>query len=116
MVNLNLNLFKKSIERGEIYWVTDLAEEKLYPCLVISNNIQNNISKFIIVLPITTRDFPLVPFHTQIILERKPAKIMAEKLHLLDLTKLNLENYQGKIDQETMKEVEKSLSLVLNLT
>lgn len=117
MVNLNLNLYKKIIKRGGVYWVVDAKnpEKKLYPCLVISNDTQNNISRFVIVLPITTKDLPTVPFHTQIIFEEKPAKIIAEKLHLLDLSKLKLENYQGQIDQETMEEVEKALFLVLNI-
>ena len=117
MVNLNLNLYKRLIRRGGVYWVTDLTNsgKKLYPCLVISNDLQNNISQFILALPIITKDLPTVPFHTQIIFENKPAKVIAEKLHLLDLSKLKLENYQGQIDQETMEEVEKSLFLVLNI-
>lgn len=90
-------------------------EEKLYPCLVISNDVQNKISQFVIVLPIITRELPSVPFHTQIIFEGKPAKIIAEKLHLLDLSKSELADYHGQVDQETMEEVEKSLFLILNI-
>lgn len=90
-------------------------QEKFYPCLVISNDFQNNISQFVIVLPITFWELPSVPFHVQILLEGKPAKVIAEKIHLLDLSKLKLEDYQGQIDQETMSEVEKALFLVLQL-
>ena len=72
---------KKEIVRGGIYPVNCLTKEnkkkEIYKCMVISNNIQNEISQYLVVMPITSLVFPSVPFHTPILLkDNKTATIM----------------------------------------
>jgi mRNA-degrading endonuclease toxin of MazEF toxin-antitoxin module len=83
--------------------------------LIISNDIQNKISKFLVVLPIIISEtLPKVFFHVEIILEGKKAVIITERIHYIHKDKLTV--FLEKLNQKTMVEVEKALVSVLNIS
>ena len=107
----------KKIRRNEIYsavYWNGKQKIRVNPCLIISNNVQNEMSQFLIVLPITMKKLPPSPFHVPIILQGKKETIITERIHILH--KDNLEEYLGRIDQETSLEVENALHLVLSFS
>ena len=72
------------------------------------------MSQFLIVLPITMKKLPPSPFHVPIVLQGKKVAIITERIHILH--KDNLEEYLGRIGQETALEVENALHLVLSFS
>lgn len=117
MLNLNKENKISHNKRGEIYWVVFLVEGKktTYPCLIISNDVQNQISKFLIVLPIVISEtLPKVPFHVEIILGEKKAVIITERIHYIHKDKLV--GFLEKLNQKTMAEVEKTIVSVLKVS
>ena len=116
MLNLNKEN-KNSYKRGEIYWVVFIVEGKktTYPCLVISNDVQNQISKYLVILPVViTENLPKISFHVEIIIEGKKAVIIPERIHYIHKDKLA--NFLEKLNQKTMMEVEKALVSVLKIS
>ena len=111
-----LEINKNSINRGEIYLINfSLGKETIiYPGLIVSNDIQNKIGQFVIILPIIVKDIPTVSFHPEIILEKKSAKIITEKIHFIEKHKIG--DYLDEVDPKKMLEVEKALSLVLKIS
>ena len=107
----------KKIRRNDIYWTVywnGKQKSRLNPCLIISNNVQNEMSQFLIILPITTRKLPSSPFHVPIALQGAKGAIITERIHILH--KDNLEEFLGRINQETALEVENALHLVLSFS
>jgi mRNA-degrading endonuclease toxin of MazEF toxin-antitoxin module len=86
-----------------------------YPCLIISNDVQNQISKFLVVLPIVISEtLPKVSFHVEVILGEKKAVIITERIHYIHKDKLA--NFLEKLNQKAMAEVEKALVSVLKIS
>ena len=116
MLNLNKEVERPN-KRGEIYWANFFVERKkqIYPCLIISNDVQNQISKFLIVLPIIVSEtLPKVPFHVEIILGGKKAVIITERIHYIHKDKLA--GFLEKLNQKTIAEVEKAIVSVLKVS
>jgi mRNA interferase MazF len=106
-------------KRGEIYWVnlepTIGAEtKKTRPGLVVSNDIGNEVSKIVMIAPITSKIAHIYPFEVKVIVNTKLAKIMLNQCRAIDKSRL-LEKIQN-LDSETMKEVDEALKIVFSLT
>ena len=90
------------------------------PCLVISNNIQNEFDKSIVVAGLTTDDIENIePFEIFIKNASQngldyPSKICCNYLHTVN-KKLRLVKYLGMASPEIMEKVKKALKIVLNL-
>ena len=110
---------KKNIKRGEIYWVeldpTRGSEiRKTRPCLIISNDIQNEISRRVMVIPLTSsQKLPLIPFHINLTFQNKPAKILPEQMRVAD--KSRIKQPLGKVTWSVLEAVEKAIHIVLDL-
>ena len=111
---------KLNLKRGEIYWV-DLDPvrgseiRKTRPCLIISNNEQNEISRRVMVIPLTTsQKLPLVPFHVSLVFQNKLAKILPEQTRVADKSRIK-GKCLGRITAETIGEVERAINLVLGM-
>jgi mRNA interferase MazF len=84
---------KKFPKRGEIYWVVlDPAcggeTQKTRPGLVVSNDIGNEVSKVIMIAPITSKTSNVYPFEVKTSVNNKPAKIMLNQCRALDKSRL----------------------------
>src|SRR5689334_6458085 len=89
--------------RGEIYWVNfepAIGEEtkKKRPALVVSNNIGNEISKIIIVAPITSKIKSVYPFEVKVSIDGAQGKIMLNQCRAIDKSRLGEKIVE--IDQE----------------
>ena len=108
----------RKIKRGDIYWINlDPAigseVQKTRPGVIVSNNIQNEVSSRIIVVPITSNINHIYPFELEISVMAKPAKAMADQLRSLD--KQRLQAFIGQLTKPELISLEKVLKLVLSL-
>jgi len=75
----------KIVSRREVYWV-DLGKtigteiRKIRPCIIISNNWLNTFNSRIIIVPMTTKPVPFVPFHLKISFAGKNSTILPEQI------------------------------------
>ena len=87
---------------------------KTRPCLIISNDEQNEISRRVMAIPLTSsKKIPPVSFHVKLLFKNKLAKILPEQMRVVD--KSRLKKYLGKVSQEILVEVEEALHIVLDL-
>lgn len=110
-------MIKNLIKRQQIYWV-DLGPTvgseiyKIRPCLVISNDLQNEVSSRVIIVPITSQSV-LNPLHAKIILVNKVAYILPEQIR--SVSKKRLQGLIGEVSTEVMKKISKLLHIIMNL-
>jgi mRNA interferase MazF len=76
---------KKIIKRREVYWIdlgktVDTEIRKIRPCIVISNNWLNTFNSRIIIIPMTTKPVPFIPFHLEIKFAGKNSAILPEQI------------------------------------
>ena len=107
---------KKFPQRGEIYWVNldpTVGSEinKTRPGLIVSNNIGNEISCWVIVAPITSSAKPPYPFEVAIELNETPCKILLDQIRAID--KMRLGDKITLATEKCIEEVEKALKIVL---
>ena len=112
-------MVKKFPKRGEIYWgnlepTIGAETKKLRPCLVLSNNIGNEISGVVIIAPITSNIKNIYPFEVAISIDKKKAKAMINQCRAVDKSRLG--DLLGKVDIETMKCIDKAIKLVFSIT
>jgi len=110
---------QKIIKRGDIYWV-DLPDnnsrslKELHPCLVISNDRQNNASPLITTIPITSlKDGDKIySFQVEITLQKKSV-ILIDQIQTIDR-----DMFKGKIteiEDSLLEQVERKIHFVLSL-
>lgn len=101
MMNKNL------IKRQQIYWV-DLGKTvgteiyKVRPCLVISNDIQNEAGSRVIIIPITSQPI-LNPMHAKMILSGKFTYILPEQIR--SVSKKRVKGLMAEVSKKVMKKV-----------
>jgi mRNA interferase MazF len=105
-------------KRGEIYWVSldpTIGSEinKTRPALVVSNDIGNDISKRIIIAPVTSAVKQIYPFEVGIIIDTKTCKVLLDQVRCID--KIRLRNKVMSLDRETMQQVDRALKIALAL-
>jgi mRNA interferase MazF len=111
---------KKSFpRRGEVYWVnlepTIGAEtKKTRPGLIVSNDIGNEVSKIIMIAPITSKVAHIYPFEVKVVVNTKPAKIMLNQCRAIDKSRL-IDKIQS-LDIDVMKEVDEAIKIVFGLS
>lgn len=109
---------EKIIRRGEIYWVRldpTFGKEvnKTRPCVVISNNRQNEYSPLVIVLPITSDLDKIYPFEVVFTLGQGQAKVLTDQVRSID--KRRLESWIEKVDEKVMDEISEKMKRVMAL-
>ncbi|MBI2266312.1 MAG: type II toxin-antitoxin system PemK/MazF family toxin [Armatimonadetes bacterium] len=111
------------MRRGEIYWANldpTLGSEirKTRPCLVVSNNVNNELAGTVTVLPITTSISRIYPFEVSLPSGtfglKEPSKAKANQIRTI--SKERLGSQIGAVDQEVMKAVEKAILVHLEMT
>ena len=105
-------------KRGEIHWVNldptiGSETKKNRPGLILSNDIGNEISRIIMIAPITSKTKIIYPFEVKIILLGKPAKIMLNQCRAVDKSRLG--NKIDSLAPDLMRAVEEALKIVFGL-
>ena len=106
------------IRRGEIYWVKldpTFGKEinKTRPCVVISNDRQNEYSPLIIVVSITSDLEKIYPFEVVIELGLGKGKVLTDQVRSLD--KKRLGDRIGQINELIMTEISEKMKRVMAL-
>lgn len=105
-------------KRGEVYWVNldpTIGSEikKTRPGLIISNNIANQFSSRVIILPITSKTKKIYPFEVALTLAEKNGKVMVDQIRAVD--KKRLGKKIAMCDLSTLDEINKNLKFTLEL-
>ncbi len=110
------------IHRGDVWLInfdpTVGAEiNKTRPALVISNDIANQCSSTVTILPVTDRGGKIHPFEVEISPKygglTKPSKIKCQQIRTVD--KIRLVRFMGVVPDATVHAVERALCLHLGL-
>lgn len=109
---------RKVLKRGDVVWVEldpAIGSEikKTRPAIIISNDAQNKAGKRLIIAPLTSNTKKVYPFETMVRIEGKLAKAMFDQIRTVDISRLG--NKLGSLSIEEIKEVDKTLKLVLSL-
>ncbi len=105
-------------KRGEVYW-TDLdpaigsETQKKRPGLIVSNDIGNELSRVVMVAPISSKVTNVYPFEVKTEINGKPAKVMLNQCRAID--KVRLQKYISELDFETMHAIDEAIKLVFGL-
>jgi len=110
---------QKVLKRGDVVWVeldpaigTEI--KKTRPAIIISNDAQNKAGKRLIIAPLTSNTKKVYPFETIVRIEGNLAKAMFDQIRTVDISRLG--NKLGNISIEEIKEIDKTLKLVLSLS
>jgi mRNA interferase MazF len=109
-------------KRGEI-WLVSLDPVvgreigKTRPSLIISNNLNNQYSDTITLLPITSKTEKVYPFETFLSKEesnlRKDSKIKANQIRTID--KKRMVKFLSCVSEDKLKEIEKAILIHLGI-
>lgn len=88
------------------------------PVLIVQNDRGNRYSPTVIVVPLTSSERkPGLPTHVSLLNGtgglRKPSVVLCEQVRTLEKTRLS--RYMGCLDADKLKEVEKALSVSLDM-
>jgi mRNA interferase MazF len=103
------------ILKGEIY-LADLNPTvgseiaKTRPVLIVSNDINNQYAATVTIVPITSTTEKIYPFEGNL---TSDSKAKANQIRTID--KLRLRKLFGKINEETLKEIEKAILIHLEI-
>lgn len=108
------------INRGEIYYtnldlVTGSEQGGYRPVVVLQNNVGNFYSPTTIVAAITSRLKTNMPTHVHIENKCLPFNSVILLEHIRTVDKSRLEEFQGKLTQEEISELDKALAISLDL-
>lgn len=108
------------INRGEIYYtnldlVTGSEQGGYRPVVVLQNNVGNFYSPTTIVAAITSRLKTNMPTLVHIDNKCLPCNLVILLEHIRTVDKSRLEEYQGKLTQEEISELDKALAISLDL-
>ena len=100
-------------KRGDIFWVNfdptvGCEINKKRPCLIISNDVANEVSLRVIVAPITSSATHVYPFEVKVATQENESKILLDQLRSVD--KQRLFSKILSLKRETMQQVDKALS------
>jgi mRNA interferase MazF len=106
------------IKRGDVFWVKldpvlGSEAKKTRPAVILSNDIGNEFSSRVVVVPITSQVEKVYPFESLIILNQQKAKIMADQIRSIDKTRLG--NFIQSLTDQEIKELEKAVKIVLEI-
>jgi mRNA interferase MazF len=109
---------EKFLKRGEVYWVNldpTIGSEitKTRPAVIISNDIQNELSSRVIVMPITSNIDRILKFEVKVSLNNKPGKAMSDQIRTID--KLRIRERISSLTEAEIANIDAALKKVLSL-
>lgn len=108
-------------KRGDIWWVDLWLDEKdisghiqvgARPCLIVSNDINNEHSPTLNVIPLSCKIKPL-PVHTTIYLHDRLSIFLCEQIRTIP--KSSISKYYGCVNHAVMERVDRCMKLQLGL-
>lgn len=110
---------KKLYRRGEIYWANldptvGSEVQKKRPCLIVSNDIINEMSDVIIVAPITSKIKKVYSCEVKSSIGKKLGKIMLQQCRAID--KSRLEGKLDHLDFDIMNRVDEAIKVTFGLS
>lgn len=110
------------MKRGQVYYadlrpVVGCEQGGIRPCVIIQNDIGNQYSPTVIVAMMTTQSKKALPMHIAVSAEDycldSDTTILLEQLRTID--KSRLQNFVGRLSDETMQRVDEALHISLAL-
>jgi len=104
--------------RGEVYWTSldptiGTETKKTRPCLIVSNDIGNEVSDLVIMAPITSKISKVYPYNVKVSVGGKDGKVMLNQIRAMDKSRIG--KLICSLDKETMEQVDEALRIVLEL-
>ncbi|MCE8163869.1 MAG: type II toxin-antitoxin system PemK/MazF family toxin [Candidatus Moeniiplasma glomeromycotorum] len=69
--------------------------------MIISNDEQNEISRRVMAIPLTSRQLPSSTFHVKLIFQGKLARILTEQMRVVDKSRIKV--HCGKVNRKILK-------------
>ncbi len=106
------------MRRGEIWWVNfdpaiGAEIKKIRPAVIVSNDISNQYSQRVQVVPVTSSTAKLYPPECYITIDNKTSKVMADQI--MTVSKRRLSSQMGNVSMEEMDEIERIMMLQLGI-
>ena len=100
-------------KRGEVYWGP--GKKKIRPLLIVSNNLGNQYSNDVVVIPGTTQNTSTV-YPIEVLVEKgfsKPTKFQADSIFTIEKTELG--ERITSLSAEIMEDINRALQIELDL-
>ena len=100
-------------KRGEVYWGP--GKKKIRPLLIVSNNLRNQYSNDVVVIPGTTQNTSTV-YPIEVLVEKgfsKPTKFQADSIFTIEKTELG--ERITSLSAEIMEDINRALQIELDL-
>lgn len=110
------------MQKGDVYWADlnpTMGSEinKTRPVVIVSNNINNQYSETITVLPITSSTAKIYPFEVFVSAGiagiKNDSKIKANQIRTIDKQRLRL--FLGSLPLDTIKAIDRAIAVHLDL-
>ena len=111
----------KQIKRGDIYYaslnpVLGAEQGNTRPCLVVQNNIGNQHSPTVMVVPLTSSKKSFLPTHVRI---SRTGGLVADSTALCEqvrtIDRIRFDGYVGRVDANAMEAVNDALAISMGL-
>ena len=102
-----------SPKRGEVYW--EPGKKKIRPLLIVSNDLGNQYSSDVVVIPGTTQNTDTV-YPIEVLVKKgfsKPTKFQADSIFTIEKTELG--EKITSLSPDVLNEINRALQLELNL-
>lgn len=100
-------------KRGEVYWGPE--KKKIKPLLIVSNDLGNQYSSDVVVIPGTTHNINSV-YPVEVLVKKgfsKPTKFQADSIFTIEKNELG--EIITSLSSDVMNEINQALQVVLNL-
>ena len=109
---------KKVFSRGDLFWASNDnakgSEQKGYrPYLIVSNNLNNNYSSLLTVVPITTQHKKDLPTHKTVMINDVQCTALCEQITCVE--KSDMIKYIRSLTKDEFKDVEEGIKIQLAL-
>ena len=110
---------KKFYRRGEVYWVNldptvGSETRKKRPCLIVSNDIMNEMTDMVVVAPITSQVKRVYVSEVKTTVAKKTGKVMLHQCRAVD--KSRLKEKLDHLDFDVMHLVDEAIKEVFGLS